>query len=87
MRALLLGCLFLVGCAHTAPEPRIITRTVEVPVPVPCQVKLPTERPLPSEVSGLGGDIFDLSKLAAMDLKELRAQVGEWRAVAEACVG
>lgn len=85
MRTVILAALILGGCATKPAEPIIITKEVRVPVPVPCKVQLPEERPLPSQSADISGDAFDLAKVVLIDREELKARLAEWQAAARAC--
>lgn len=81
--------LALAGCATTAPEPRIETRIVEVPVATPCAVTVPVEPAYPDTKAALDAapGIFEKVKLllAARELRE--AYKNEVKAALIGCVG
>lgn len=57
----------LAGCATHAPEPKIVTKVVQVPVPVMCPDKRLPPQPLPDTAEAIAalplGDIDGLVKL------------------------
>lgn len=85
----LVATLALAACTHTPPaEPLVVVKRVEIPVVIPCPVKLPDYGPLPSEGHDLTNTgIYGLAALAAADLLELKARNVELEAAARACAG
>lgn len=89
MRAVaILLTLALAGCA-TAPEPKIETRIVEVPVAVKCAVAIPVEPAYPDTKAAIDAapGIFAKVKLllAGRELRE--AYKNEVKAALIGCVG
>lgn len=62
-----LCAIALAGCATHPVEPKIVTKTVEVPVPVPCPDKRLPRQPPPDAAKAVAavpfGDMDDLVKL------------------------
>ncbi len=85
MRYLLI-VLLLAGCANR--EPKIITKTVEVPVAVPCvkQEQIPAERKLESDSLVKEDSIFNKAQSLLIDVKGLDSDNGVMRAALKACV-
>lgn len=77
--------LILTACA-TAPEPRIITRTVEVPVSVPCAVSVTEPAYVDTDEALAGaGSVYDLAKLYRAGRLQRLAALGEYRAAVAGC--
>lgn len=85
LAALALATLTACG-SNPKPEPRIITRTVEVPVSVPCAVSV-TEPTFPDTDEALAGaaDIFEAAKLVMAGRLMRMAALGEYRAAVKGC--
>lgn len=89
---IILPMLLLAACAgrvHTPPEPMIVTKEVNVAVPVPCPAlaKLGAEPAYPDTDAAINAapDIFTVSKLYAKG-RLLRAQrLAEYAAARVAC--
>lgn len=77
--------LTLTACA-TAPEPRIITRTVEVPVSVPCAVSVTEPAYVDTDEAIAGAsNVYELSKLYAAGRLQRIGALGEYRAAVKGC--
>lgn len=77
--------LTLTACA-TAPEPRIITRTVDVPVSVPCAVSVTEPAYVDTDEAIAGApDIYELSKLFKAGRLQRIGALGEYRAAVSGC--
>ena len=77
--------LILTACA-TAPEPRIITRTVEVPVSVPCAVSVTEPAYVDTDEAIAGApNLYELAKLYAAGRLQRIGALGEYRAAVKGC--
>lgn len=77
--------LTLTACA-TAPEPRIITRTVEVPVSVPCAVSVTEPAYVDTDEAIAGApNLYELAKLYAAGRLQRIGALGEYRAAVSGC--
>jgi hypothetical protein len=83
--AFTVAALTLTACA-TAPEPRIITRTVEVPISVPCAVSVtePTYVDTDEAIAG-APNLYELAKLYAAGRLQRIGALGEYRAAVAGC--
>jgi outer membrane biogenesis lipoprotein LolB len=90
MRAALLACAFLAGCAAPAPHTvGVDVQVVEKIVPVPCRIALPA-KPTPhvALVQLTGKPLEDLVRIwraAEAELEERRAYEIKLEAAAQAC--
>lgn len=77
--------LTLTACA-TAPEPRIITRTVEIPIAVPCaeEVKEPDYVDTDEAIAGAPNQ-YELAKLYRAGRLQRIGALGEYRAAVSGC--
>lgn len=76
--------LILTACA--TPEPRIITRTVEVPVSVPCAVSVTEPAYVDTDEAIAGAaNLFELAKLYAAGRLQRIGALGEYRAAVNGC--
>lgn len=78
--------LFISGCGHTS-EPRIITRTVEVPVVVPCGIPPPAVPDFADTDAKLAAAPNHIERVRALVVGRLQhyAYEGELRAHDAAC--
>lgn len=83
------AALSLAACATPTPppEPTIVTRTVNIPVVMPCRPELSQKPDLPATPVAIltGPDIFARTKLVVAELLLLRAENAELRAAHDAC--
>lgn len=85
MRAALLACLLLAGCATA--EPRIITKEVLVPVVVPCVAEVgsaPRYSDTPEAIEG-APDLFERVKLLLIGRTERDARLNVLEGQISAC--
>lgn len=79
------AALTLTACA-TAPEPRIITRTVEIPIATPCAVSVTEPAYVDTDEAIAGApDIYELSKLFKAGRLQRIGALGEYRAAVKGC--
>lgn len=78
-------CLTCSACA-TAPEPRTVVQTVEVPVSVPCAIDV-AKPDLADTASAIQAapSIFDLAKLLLAGRTQRDAYIAELEAAASGC--
>ncbi len=83
-----LAFIILAGCTHTpkAPEPRIITQRVEVPIRVPCKPERGPEPSYAADAVPLDADIFELSRALLVDRKQRQARQAELDGALNACM-
>jgi len=84
-----LGMLALAGCATTAPAPRIVTKTVQVAVPVSCKPALGPEPIYPDTDAALraASDVYERVKLLVAGRLERIAHEALLNAAVAACEG
>lgn len=83
--AAVLLCGSLAACA-TASEPRIITRTVEVPVSVPCAVSVTEPAYVDTDEAIAGApNLYEIAKLYAAGRLQRIGALGEYRAAVKGC--
>ena len=83
--SIIAASLTLAACA-TAPEPRIITRTVEVPVSVPCAVNVTEPAYVDTDEAIAGApNLYELAKLYAAGRLQRIGALGEYRAAVSGC--
>lgn len=87
--AILAAALVLTGCATTAPEPRIETRIVEVPVAVSCRVEIGPDPVYPDSDEALRAapNTFERVKLLVAGRLLRIAREAELKAALKACTG
>lgn len=78
-----LAFIALAACA--TPAERIVTKEVQVPVPVRCVDEIPAKPEYETEKSSPDDKLFDLAKAFAIERRQLRSEVAELRAKLEAC--
>ena len=64
-----------------APPGKIVT--VEVPIPVPCEIEQIAQPDYPAQRARNGNNIFDLAKIIAADRKVKQGEIAELRAANE----
>lgn len=84
--------LSLAACQTTNPEPRVVTKTVDVAVPVQCHPNpnpLATKPAFPDTDAALASvpDVFTGTKLLKAGRKLRDARIGELEAALAACTG
>lgn len=88
MRAIRIGvlCSALAACAH-APEPRIVTREVKVPVAVPCAVDPGPDPAFSDTPEALRAalDIYELVRLLLAGRLQRDARIVELKAASAGC--
>lgn len=84
----ILACILLAGCATTDPEPRIVTKIVEVPVAVRCAVTIPEEPAYSDTKAALDAapGIFEKVRLLLIGREQREAYKNEVRAALIGCV-
>lgn len=82
----LFGIILLTGCASPLPEP-VVTQTIEVqiPVEVPCWVKLPEKPIWELDRTPVTATIFELARAAVIELRQRQAFQAQLEAAAKAC--
>lgn len=82
----ILAVSFTCAACATAPEPRIITRTVEVPISVPCAVTVTEPAYVDTdEAIAEAPDVFELAKLYAAGRLQRLAALAQYRAAVSGC--
>lgn len=82
---LLIGVLFLAGCACTPPAPQIVTQVVKVPTPVPCKID-PIDKPVMYfDQASPSNDLFRNLTLLAAENEELKAYGDKQAAAIKGC--
>lgn len=79
--AALLACLVIAGCAN---KPRVPER-IEIPVPVPCRVQVPTAPVWATETLQPGAGIFDQVRALLAERAQRISHITRLEAAARAC--
>lgn len=82
-------CSMLAGCESTGPEPRVITQRVEVPISVPCAVRVGPAKPdlwTAAQVAQAEA-LFGLGNLLYAAYLQERARRTELEAANAGCAG
>jgi len=84
-----LGVLVLAACATTPPTPRIVTKTVQVAVPVSCKPAIAPAPAYPDTDAALKAapDVFQRVRLLVAGRLERIAREAELNAALDACAG
>lgn len=76
-------CILLAGCS--TPAPRVVTKTVSVPVAVNCAAKVSPAPAYAADTVSLDADIFTLVQALLIDRETRKAVEGELRAALNGC--